>query len=150
MKYKITIHEKTYEVEIKNINTRPIIAYVDGEQFEVMPENAGQAETGKDANGKTEKRSIEPDPVKAVASSYNPEVNGRTLTAPLPGTVVDVLVKAGDNVETGQVMLVIEAMKMKNRIRSVNSGIVSEVLVSPGQSVAHKQVLIKFIDAGEA
>jgi len=72
------------------------------------------------------------------------------LSAPLPGTVVEVFVKAGDKVEAGQVVLVIEAMKMKNSIRSVFSGLVSEVLVTAGQSVAHKQALVKFAKLGEA
>ena len=58
--------------------------------------------------------------------------------------------KAGEKVEAGQVILVIEAMKMKKSIRSVYSGTVSDVFVSTGQSVAHKQALIKFADLGEA
>jgi pyruvate carboxylase subunit B len=76
-------------------------------------------------------------------------MSGNTQTAPLPGTVVEVFVKAGDKVEAGQVILVIEAMKMKNSIRSVYSGTISEVLVSAGQSVAHKQPLTKFTDLGD-
>jgi biotin carboxyl carrier protein len=148
MKYKITVNEKTYEVEVENINTRPVIAHVDGERFEVMPQDAGQAQTGKEAIVKTEKKTPASNPVKA-ASSSNPEV-GKSLTAPLPGTVVEIFVKVGDKVEAGHVMLVIEAMKMKNSIRSVYSGNVSEVLVSVGQSVAHKQALIKFADQSEA
>src|SRR5690242_15399772 len=119
MKYKITINEKTYEVEVENINARPVIAYVDGQRFEVMPGEADPAETGKDANIKMEKGSVDLNSVKVAASSSNPEVPGRVLPAPLPGTVVEVFVKAGDRVESGRVLLVIEAMKMKNSIRSV-------------------------------
>jgi biotin carboxyl carrier protein len=150
MRYRITVNQKTYEVEIENINTRPVIAHVDGERFEVMPEDAGQAETRQETNVKTEKKILVTNPAKTTATSSSPEVNGKTLTAPLPGTVVEVFVKAGDNVEAGHVMLVIEAMKMKNSIRSVYSGNVSEVLISVGQSVSHKQALIKFADPGEA
>ena len=146
MKYKITVNEKIYEVEVENINARPVIAYVDGERFEIMPENADLAHTRQDAKVKTEKKTLNPSPVKVSG----PEVNGKILTAPLPGTVVEVFVKVGDEVESGHVMMVIEAMKMKNSIRSVYSGNVSEVLVSAGQSVAHKQVLIKFADQGES
>jgi glutaconyl-CoA/methylmalonyl-CoA decarboxylase subunit gamma len=149
MKYKITVNEKTYEVEVENINARPVIAHVDGERFEVMPQDADQAETGKEAIVKTEKKTPAPNPVKAAISS-TPEVNGKSLTAPLPGTIVEIFVKVGDQVQAGHVMLVIEAMKMKNSIRSVYSGNVSEVLVSVGQSVAHKQALIKFADQSEA
>jgi biotin carboxyl carrier protein len=153
MKYKITVNNKTYEVEIENINARPIIAFVDGDRFEVMPEHADQAETKNESSGTkdiAEKIIFNPNPTPAAAPSPNPALNGNTLTAPLPGTVIDVFVKAGEKVEAGQVVVIIEAMKMKNSIRSVFSGIVGEVLVSAGQSVAHKQALMKFAELGEA
>ncbi len=153
MKYKITVNNQTYEVEIENINARPVIAHVDGDRFEVMPEKADQAEVTKDAGeikNKVEKKSFDPHPAPAASFSPNPALSGNVLTAPLPGTVIEVFVKAGDKVEAGQVVAIIEAMKMKNSIRSVYSGTVSEALVSAGQSVAHKQALIKFADLGEA
>lgn len=153
MKYKITVNNKTYEVEIENINVRPVIAYVDGDRFEVMPENSEQAEAGKETDGiknKTEKKSFNPNQPSVVAPSPNPALSGNTQTAPLPGTVIEVFVKAGEKVEAGQVLVIIEAMKMKNSIRSVYSGVVSNVFVSIGQSVAHKQPLIKFAEMGEA
>ena len=153
MKYKITVNNQTYEVEIENINVRPVIAHVGGERFEIMPGNTGQPETGKEtgeAKNIAEKKAFNPTPVKSAAPSSNPALSGNTLTAPLPGTVVEVFVKPGDKVEAGQVVVIIEAMKMKNSIRSVYSGTASEVLVSKGQSVAHKQALIKFADLGEA
>ena len=155
MKYKITTNNKTYEVEIENINARPVIAFVDGDRFEVMPENADQAEVTRrgeagEAKNKAEKKAFDPNPAPAASFSPNPALSGNSLTAPLPGTVIEVFVKAGEKVEAGQVVVIIEAMKMKNSIRSVYSGTVSEVLVSTGQSVAHKQALIKFADLGEA
>ena len=150
MKYKITVNNKTYEVKIEDINTRPVVAFVDGDRFEVMPENADQAETKKEAVRKTESKTFNPNPAPAAVPSPNLALSGNTQTAPLPGTVIEVFVKAGDKVEAGQVILVIEAMKMKNSIRSVYSGTVGEVFVSTGQSVAHKQALIKFADLGEA
>ena len=150
MKYKITVNNKSYEVKIEDINTRPVIAFVDGDRFEVMPENADQAETKKEAGRKTESKTFNPNPAPAAVPSPNLALSGNTQTAPLPGTVIEVFVKAGDKVEAGQVILVIEAMKMKNSIRSVYSGTVGEVFVSTGQSVAHKQALIKFAEMGEA
>ena len=57
---------------------------------------------------------------------------------------VEIFVKAGEQIEAGQVVLIIEAMKMKNSIRSTRAGKVAEVLAIPGQTVAHKQVLVKF------
>ncbi len=65
MKYKITVNEKTYEVEIENINARPVIAHVDGDRFEIMPGDVNQAETKKEADAKAEKKSFNPNPVQS-------------------------------------------------------------------------------------
>jgi biotin carboxyl carrier protein len=66
------------------------------------------------------------------------------MTAPLPGTVIEIFIKAGDQIEAGQVILIIEAMKMKNSIRSTRAGKIVEVLVNAGQTVAHKEPLVRF------
>jgi biotin carboxyl carrier protein len=145
MKYKITVKDQIHEVEIENINARPIIAIVDGERFEVTPESG----ESKAIKPKAEKKSFNPNQPSAATSSPNAAAGGNILTSPLPGTIVNVFVKAGDKVEAGQVVVVIEAMKMKNSIRSLFSGTIGEVLVDTGQSVAHKQALIKFTDLSE-
>jgi biotin carboxyl carrier protein len=153
MKYNVKIGEKTYSVEIEDINARPVVARVDGERVEVMPENGSRAEVKKEAEGikpLSESKAPNLNPVPTTSPSPNPALSGNTITAPLPGTVVEMFVKAGDKVEAGQVVLVIEAMKMKNSIRSTWSGTVGNVLVSVGQTVAHKQALVKFADLGEA
>lgn len=142
MKYKVTVNNQSYEVEIEDINARPIVALVDGERFEVMPESAAC----KEAKPKVEKKPFNPHPPSGAPVSSNVSAQGNIQTAPLPGTVVNVFVKAGDKVEAGQVILVIEAMKMKNSIRSLFSGVVEQALVETGQSVAHKQALVKFKD----
>ncbi len=150
MKYKITVNSQIFEVEIENINARPIVAFVDGERFEVTPQSGAQAEVRKEAANKAvEKKSFNPNQPSLGSKSPNQALSGNTQTAPLPGTVVEVFVKAGDKVEAGQVILIIEAMKMKNSIRSVYSGTISDVLVNAGQSVAHKQDLIKFADLSD-
>jgi biotin carboxyl carrier protein len=153
MKYKITVNKITHEVEIENINERPVIAFVDGDRFEVMPEYGNQPEAlteNDEIKNKAVKKPSTSNQPLGVSRSPHLALSGDTQTAPLPGTVIEIFVKAGEKVEAGQVILVIEAMKMKNSIRSVYSGTISEVLVSTGQSVAHKQGLIKFAEIGEA
>lgn len=64
------------------------------------------------------------------------EAEGRQqITAPMPGKVVRLLVNAGDKVEAGQGLLVVEAMKMQNEIRSPKSGTVERLLAKEGQPV---------------
>jgi biotin carboxyl carrier protein len=70
------------------------------------------------------------------------EAEGRQqILAPMPGKVIRLLVKAGDRVEAGQGLLVVEAMKMQNEIRSPKSGTVERVLAKEGQPVTAGEIL---------
>jgi len=62
-------------------------------------------------------------------------VGGEEITAPMPGTIVDVLVKAGDIVEKGQLVAILEAMKMETEILAPNAGTVTEVQIAKGATV---------------
>ena len=141
MKYKLTVNNQTYEVEIENINARPVVVTVDGQRFEVMPEAGNQPQVKIEAVSKVESK---PMAINPLSAANQPSGGSSSLNAPLPGTIVELFVKAGDKVEAGQVVLIIEAMKMKNSIRSTVGGTVDKVLVSQGQSVAHKQALVEF------
>jgi biotin carboxyl carrier protein len=71
------------------------------------------------------------------------EVEGRQqITAPMAGKVVRLLVKSGEKVEVGQGLLVVEAMKMQNEIRSTKSGIVERLLAEEGQAVNAGETLV--------
>jgi glutaconyl-CoA/methylmalonyl-CoA decarboxylase subunit gamma len=138
MKYNVTIQDKSYVVEIEDINARPVIAYVEGIRFEVIPDtdpvgSEVKAELKKEAGDKS---------YDLRKGALGQNIN--EMTAPLPGLVIEVFVKPGDEIEAGQVILIIEAMKMKNSIRSTRGGKISGVLVSAGETVAHKQALVRF------
>ena len=136
MKYIVKVAGKSYEVEIEDIDARPVIARVDGQELEVSPEDGFKTES------KIATKEFKPLEVSKQPSSSRAGTN--EMTAPLPGTVIEVFVKAGEHIETGQVILIIEAMKMKNSIRSIRAGKITDVLVSAGQTVAHKQALVRF------
>jgi len=71
------------------------------------------------------------------------EAEGRQqITAPMPGKIVRVLVRAGDKVESGQGLIVVEAMKMQNEIRSPKSGTVEKVFAVEGQTVNAGEPLV--------
>ena len=135
MKLNVKVNDKTYSVEIEDLNARPIVANVEGTRVEVMPENGNPVGVKKEAGKETEQV------VRPVESA---QASSQSLVAPLPGTVIEVFVKVGDILESGQVVLVIEAMKMKNSIRSPRAGKVSAVLTAQGQTVQHKQTLLEF------
>jgi biotin carboxyl carrier protein len=139
MKYLVKVADKQYEVEIDDICARPVIARINGQEFKVNPE------IGEMQAAPKEVREFKPGASPKPLST--PSISASELTAPLPGVVTEVFFKPGEAVEMGQVVLIIEAMKMKNSIRSTRAGTIAEVLVSAGQTVAHKQVLVKFVDS---
>ena len=137
MNYNIKIGEKSFEVSIEDINKRPIVARVNGHEFLVSPEIQQVVSAPTLPQGAAPASHPHPNPVTGSDRSG-------VLLAPLPGTVIEVFVKPAERVEAGQVVMVIEAMKMKNSIRSTQDGVIAQVLVSAGQTVAHKQTLVEF------
>ena len=66
------------------------------------------------------------------------------LKAPMPGLIVDVKVQVGDMVKKGDIILILEAMKMENVLKAVGDGKVKTVKVTPKQNVEKNQILIEF------
>ncbi|MDD2534397.1 MAG: acetyl-CoA carboxylase biotin carboxyl carrier protein subunit [Eubacteriales bacterium] len=130
MKYQITINQKTYEVEVERgvaqvtaeyeavaapVTVAPAIASLATPTAAVAP-TSGPAST-----------ELKHAPVHAVS--------GDALTAPMPGTILNVLKKEGDKVAEGEVVCVLEAMKMENEIVAAKAGTIGQVLVSKGSIV---------------
>ncbi|MFN9380217.1 MAG: biotin/lipoyl-containing protein [Bacteroidota bacterium] len=68
----------------------------------------------------------------------------KELRAPMPGLVRQVNVQVGDQVDSGDALFILEAMKMENVLKSPVNGIVSDLFVKPGESVEKKQILLSF------
>ena len=68
----------------------------------------------------------------------------KELKAPMPGLVLNVLVKAGEEVSEGQEIIILEAMKMENAIKSPQDGIIQSILVQNQDKVEKNQILIEF------
>lgn len=83
------------------------------------------------------------DPRSATRTARSGQRAGRqTVSAPMPGKVVRVLVAAGDPVEPGQGLIVVEAMKMQNEMKSSKAGTVVEVHAAQGETVSPGDVLV--------
>ena len=135
---KVEIEGKVYNVAIKDVHSNPVLVEVDGKVYQVYPEAQGPAvipaATAQAASAPTASPAA-PAPVAG---------NNLTLNAPLPGVIVSIDVQAGQTVKSGQQICTLEAMKMKNAIRSDRDGVIAQVNVNAGDLVKHNQRLFTF------
>ena len=138
----VIVEGKEYIVEVGDLGERPIKATVNQRtyQVEVSDQAAQQPAPGPLQPAAT------PQPVAAPAipTPTGAPVGGKMITAPMPGDILAVEVQVGSNVCAGDVICVLEAMKMKNMIRSPRAGIIKSVEVTPGQAVDYGAALVTF------
>lgn len=87
-----------------------------------------------------------PTPIARVPAPRVAFGNRATLTAPMPGVILEVQVKPGDVVTRGQPVAVLDAMKMHNIIGAPRAGTIAEVFVSTGQNVNHGDPLLRYAE----
>ena len=146
MKIQVQIENQTYEVEIEDLNARPILATVNGETVEVMPESAAVAAPAAAPAAQPAAAPKPAAPSPAAAPAAAPAAGASAVLAPIPGVIEEIMVREGDSVKNGQELLILEAMKMKNAIRATRDGKIARIHVSVGQQVPHSHVLIEFAD----
>ncbi len=139
MNVRVQIDGQIYEVEIGDLNSRPIQAVVGSELFVVWPEDAPAAAIAPATTAAAAPPRISAPAPIAVAPSGETEI----IAAPLPGDVVAIAVKTGDAVTAGQLLCTVESMKMNNPVRSPRPGVVAEVMVAVGDHVNHGQPLVR-------
>ncbi len=143
MKIQVQIDKQDFYVEINDIHARPIIAIVDGERFEVWPNESEKAKISADPTQAAQAPESSSGAVPVAASEIGRKASN-VIKAPLPGVIVSIEVKPGESVKHGQELCTLEAMKMKNVIRSTHDGVIKEILISVGDQVQHDQTLFTF------
>lgn len=123
MKYKVTLNGKTYEVEVEQ--GKAVLL----DEYEALAPAPAAAAVPAAAPAAA--------PVAAPAASAAP-VNleaGEAVNAPMPGNILRIDVAKGDTVKAGQVLVILEAMKMENEIVAPKDGTVAQVITSKGAVV---------------
>jgi biotin carboxyl carrier protein len=140
--WRVTLDGKLASADVAAIAAHTLSILLDGQSHEVHVTPSGGG-TLKLQIGAQEFAAEVIDPRAWSGRRHGSvEAEGRQqVVAPMPGKVVRLLVKPGDHVEAGQGLLVVEAMKMQNEIRSPKSGIVERLLATEGQPVNAGEIL---------
>ncbi|NMA95489.1 MAG: biotin/lipoyl-binding protein [Clostridiales bacterium] len=127
-KFVIKVEGKSYEVEVEEI-TGGKASYSEESHAvnNYEPQVVEPIQTPKDNSGSSAKKSLNGDAVN--------------VKAPMPGTILDIKVSEGESVEKGQIVCILEAMKMENEIVSPVSGTVAQISVAQGASVESDDTL---------
>jgi biotin carboxyl carrier protein len=125
-KYSLIENNKVYTLELIAINNKQVTVAINGrkESFDIQD----NLDLLVDQLG--------------LAVANNEKVD--SVLAPMPGLVLQIMVNMGDEVEEGQPLLILEAMKMENVIKSPTSGVINNIDVAVGDAVEKKKVLLTF------
>ena len=145
-KYQYKVQGVDYDVEIEEVEGNLAKVSVNGIPFEVelkRPINPVHAiKKPKVAAPKPAAPAPAPAAAPVAAAPAAAPGSGNPVKAPLPGTISSSSVKVGDQVNVGDTVLVLEAMKMQNNIEAEYAGTVTSIVVKPGDSVMEGAVLL--------
>jgi len=136
-KFSFTISGNKYDVHLKDIEDNIAQLEVNGTQYEVeIHQELKKAKTPKLVRKEIQRKPGEGFITKKASGASK-------VNAPLPGNIFKVLVNVGDTVKKGDVLLVMEAMKMENNVLAEKEGTIASIKVSVGDAVLQNDVLIE-------
>lgn len=171
-RYKLQVKDKQYTIDVDEIDANNFRVILGSQVFEVNLSAAEEVPEAVITPAVVPSRARDEAIVERPITSYQPpaiETMERTrhvpspalppppplgdfrpdLVAPMPGTIAEIYVQPGERVTRGQKLMILEAMKMKNAIKSPYDAVVAQVKVQPGQTVRYGDVLVCFEESRE-
>ena len=146
--HHVAVNGQTLRVDFEPVSGQPVFSLiVDGKSYEAYV-YAGEDELQVLLRGRLYPVKVEDEREKrlrAAAGGKVEEAGEFHLKAPMPGLVVALPVNEGQAVEKGQVLVILESMKMQNELRSPRAGTVTRVRVKPGEGVEQRQTLLSVV-----
>ncbi len=142
--HHIILNGKTMLVDFVSVDGQPVFSMiVDGKSYEAIIQE-GEPEWDVLLRGRLYPALVEDEREKRLKTASGGAVEGGEyqLKAPMPGLIVTVLVTEEQEVTKGQVLLILESMKMQNELKAPRDGIVGRIRIKAGESVEQKQPLL--------
>lgn len=159
-RYELSVNNTPYEIDIEEISATQFEVHLNNKVIKVALTSQADAadavispklEVG--ARGVDDGTSEAPKVPEAMRAATprtpSPVLPGGTgaahsMTAPMPGVILEINVAVGDQVATGDVVMILEAMKMKNELHASRDGVIESLDVSAGDQVKYGQTLLRF------
>ena len=142
-RYAVTVEGVRCEVDAVHTEPGALSLLIDGESYSVDVDDAASGVSVRVRDQVFSVDVADERRMRMRASAGDAAAEGKQVVrAPMPGKVVKLLVKVGDPVTAGQGLVVVEAMKMENELKSPKAGTVREVSVAEGQTVEAKAALV--------
>lgn len=148
--YSITLDGREYQVDAHTMLSEIVTTIIDGKSYDIDIEQQNMADAldgrlGVRVRGRVVYLDMLDERHKKMRDAQAARFSEHGLVricSPMPGKVLRVLVAAGDSVTEGQGLVVVEAMKMENELKSPKNGLVKELLAKPGESVEGGALLL--------
>lgn len=142
--YSLTVNGRQFAVQVLETGPDLVRVAVNGEEIAVTVNGIETEDACQESLLSAGDASVAA-VVSRQASTYpqcHPPAAGDAVTSPIPGQIIRILVREGDRVAVGQKLLVLEAMKLENKIVAHRDGLVKKILVRDGDTVSQGQQLV--------
>jgi len=144
-KEKVTVDDKDFDVHLSKVNNHVYLLKVGDKVYDITVNKLGNGNYGFLLDG-VYYNAVVRTRLQEIANEYFKKkehlLHHDEIKAPMPGLIIKINKKIGDEIEMGESVLVLEAMKMENDVRAPASGIIKEIRAKEGASVEKDQVIV--------
>ncbi len=140
-KYKFSINGSRFDVNIKSLSSNTAVVNCNGQDYEVDILETEEEKISPKLITTEEKRTVSQ--VLPYSTKSQNIAGSKSIKAPIPGIIIKILVAKGDEVKNGDVVAVMEAMKMENDILATGEGKIKSINVNEGDSVLEGGVIME-------
>lgn len=140
--WQVTLDGKEFAADICWIQPDVLSLLIAGQSYRILYDPRGDGPAVALGARRVPYTVVDPRSLGSRSRTGGPQAGARSVTAPMPGRIVRILVQVGESVAAHQGLLVMEAMKMQNELKSPSSGTVKRIAVGPDETVQPGQALV--------